>query len=92
MPLLDNFDPYLKTWKGIVAVISMVALSFFAIFYKINSKIGEKQNELIDLEKSDVPKPSDFDELCSMPDKSQPCPELGESKVRRSRNSDRINR
>jgi len=90
--ILEKLAVFSKTRTGILTGVVILAVLFYAIFYKINSHVGEKQNELIDIEYSEVPTDSDFDTLCSMPDKNESCPELGESKVRGSRNSDRINR
>lgn len=77
MGLLETLTAFSKTGKGILTGIVILLVLCYAIFYKINSHIGEKQNELIDIEESDVPHPSDFDDLCRMPNSNEPCPKLG---------------
>jgi hypothetical protein len=84
--MLEALIAFSKTWKGICTSIGIVLVLLFVFFYQINSCIGESENELIDIEESNVPLPSDFDALCAMSNEGKPCPKLSKPKMRCTRN------
>jgi len=81
MGILELIAAWSKTWKGIATGLVILLVLLYAIFYVINSEIGESQNELIDIKESTVPKPSDFDDLCRVSNEGKPCPKLSKPKL-----------
>lgn len=79
---MDALVEFSKTWKGILSLLVVLAFLLYAMFYVINSKIGESENELTPLENSKIPGPTEFDRLCAVSNEGKSCPKLGEPEVR----------
>jgi hypothetical protein len=69
IPLTEFF----KTAKGIAIAISIAVVLFFLLFREINKKIGENENESIEVETIIIPTPFDFESNCVRLT-NQPCP------------------
>lgn len=75
MTILELIGAWAKTWKGIVTSLVILLVLLYLIFRKVNSYLGEKENEIIPIYDI-VIDPKSADDNCVRVT-GKPCPRSG---------------